>query len=257
SNMRPPFLYRVFYETSATLSSYVSKHTHVKHREQPKLKLREGNAFQAISKFSAARDLTRVRMERHLRWQQKRDPSSYISAFNCIRYAVRRAEFHSNHSQRIGQRISVAKISTSGLIAATVRGTLEETVLTTWKDSLLGKTESVTVTTRDVQIPAWVHESAIPDDAAAISVEQLATSGAVMWLSITELRLSNLKVPATKGHDYEWLACGAIPKSNIIRIMPFDGTTLHQEQGPKVVRSLRSREPWVFDWQQQMWILRA
>jgi hypothetical protein len=82
--MLPANLYRTFHETSATLSSYVGEETHVKHRQTPKLKLHDGNAFQAISHFSMVNDLRRERIERHLSWQTKRDPSSFISAFNDL-----------------------------------------------------------------------------------------------------------------------------------------------------------------------------
>jgi hypothetical protein len=80
--MIPENFYRVQYEDSATLCQFVSVDTHSKHREAPKLKIQSGNAFQSIAKFLAARDLTTQRIERHFCWQQKREPSSYISAFN-------------------------------------------------------------------------------------------------------------------------------------------------------------------------------
>lgn len=81
-NLRPPRLYRVFYENSATLSCFVTKHNHVRHRQEPDLRFQEDNAFQAIEPFVPSRDLAPPRIERHLKWTQKVDPSSYISAFN-------------------------------------------------------------------------------------------------------------------------------------------------------------------------------
>lgn len=48
SKILPGFFYRTFYETSITLSPYVSKDTHAKHRETPALKIKKGNAFQSV-----------------------------------------------------------------------------------------------------------------------------------------------------------------------------------------------------------------
>jgi hypothetical protein len=84
SKIVPPFFYRTGYETSVTLSAYTSKDTHAKHREQPKLKISNGNAFQAICKFILRNDLNRERIERQLKWNKRKDPSSYISVFNKL-----------------------------------------------------------------------------------------------------------------------------------------------------------------------------
>ncbi|KAF2676520.1 hypothetical protein K458DRAFT_396827 [Lentithecium fluviatile CBS 122367] len=208
SKILPKFFYRD-YENSATLSTFTSKHTHVKHRMASNLRLHEENAFQAIGNFSPTRDLTCHRIERHLRWQQKKDPSSYISAFGDIGNAVRRAQFHYSFAQgtHIGERITITAIGTADLVPITVRGRLQETIVT-WtvhKDGILTwkTTSGEKVEERDVEIPCWVHKKAVPEDETPISVEQLAASGADVWLSITELRLCNLKVPATKGHHYD------------------------------------------------------
>src|SRR5690242_13921105 len=84
SKMLPLFFYRTFYETSVTLSSRVSKDTHVKHRERQRLKIQKGNAFQAVGEVNIRRGLTTPRMQRHLIWNKQRDPSSYISVFNNL-----------------------------------------------------------------------------------------------------------------------------------------------------------------------------
>jgi len=73
-------------------------------------------------------------------------------------------------------------------------------------------------------------------------------------MSITELRQSNLRIPYTEGHDYEWLALGRIAKTSILRVMPFDGNVLHQKNSGRIVYSLESMEPWVFDWRAEMWV---
>lgn len=80
--MRPKELFRTGYETSITLSSYVTKDTHAKHRQVPDLIIDEKNAFQSVGKFKLSEDLTLERIERHLVWNKKREPSSFISAFD-------------------------------------------------------------------------------------------------------------------------------------------------------------------------------
>jgi hypothetical protein len=82
SNMLPPEFYRTHYETSTTLSANVDKHTHPKHRSNIKLKIGGDNAFQSIGSFRLSIDLTRERIERHLVWNKKKDPSSLISVFD-------------------------------------------------------------------------------------------------------------------------------------------------------------------------------
>ncbi|KAF2793250.1 hypothetical protein K505DRAFT_244819 [Melanomma pulvis-pyrius CBS 109.77] len=254
SNILPHTFYRVFYETSATLSSYVSRDIHANHRETPQLKLEEGNAFQALGK-AAVRDLTNQRIERHLKWAQKKDPSSFISAFDNINDAKRRARFHYDKSRRIGQRICCAQISTSGLVPATVRTEVTETEKLTTKTLLGIKSVTVTETTRNVQIPIWVCKTAILDGRTEMSLQELILSGADVWLSITEIRVSDLRVPALKGHHYEWVAWGKIPKSCVQRVMPYDGKMLHRVEPPTIVYSFTSNEPWIFDYATEMWIL--
>lgn len=82
SNMLPSILYRTFYEISATLSSRVSKDTHVRHRENEGLRLREGNAFQTVGEVKFENNLTKEGIERHLVWNKKLNPSTWISMFD-------------------------------------------------------------------------------------------------------------------------------------------------------------------------------
>ncbi|KAF2877707.1 hypothetical protein BDV95DRAFT_614810 [Massariosphaeria phaeospora] len=211
----PPSLYRVFYETSATLCSYVNEHTHPEHRDSRSLKIASENAFQAIGPFnSLTANLTRQRIERHLGWNIKKDPSSYISAFNAIEDAERRAGFHFKKSGRIGWRLSVAEIRATDLVPATIRAKLEETIKTFNDQGTFADQEKIT---RNVEIPIWVRATAVPQDRSSISEQQLSDSGADIWLSITELRISDLQLSSKKGHDYEWLAFGRIPKSCIVK----------------------------------------
>jgi hypothetical protein len=57
------------------------------------------------------------------------------------------------------------------------------------------------------------------------------------------------------GHDYKWLACGAIPKARVLKVMPYDGKQLYKKRTTKIVRSINSIDDWVFDWDKQKWIL--
>ena len=60
----------------------MSKDTHAKHRETPGLKIKEGNAFQAVGEFKIETEATKERIERHLVWNKKKNPSAYISVFD-------------------------------------------------------------------------------------------------------------------------------------------------------------------------------
>jgi len=83
SKILPPAFYRIHHENSATLSKHVTLDTHTKRRECPRLGSKPGNAFQALGTFQV-RDFTKERIERHLVWNKKEDPSSHVSVFNNI-----------------------------------------------------------------------------------------------------------------------------------------------------------------------------
>lgn len=182
-------------------------------------------------------------------------------------WAKRRAEFHYKESKRIGMRVSIAAISTHDLIPATVRGHLETVVKVETKDSLLGKTEKKATKIHRIELPVWIRSTARPENGSAISPEEWFASKTEMWTSITEIRASNLRkvtpkvrkwdTIATEGHDYEWLACGSVLDKHIMQIMPWDGEMLHRTQDARIVRSIGSVDPWVFDWTTSMWRLDA
>ncbi|KAF9729687.1 hypothetical protein PMIN04_010574 [Paraphaeosphaeria minitans] len=208
SRILPESFYRVFYEDSATLTPYVSKHTHPKHRGRLGFTMSDKVAFQSIGTFSVSEDFTRDRIERQLVWNQKKNPSSFVSASDSINVAKRRAHFHSpdGKSNRIGVRIAIARISTHGLRPVTIHADLKETIQNIGKDEFgLDTLEDLSTEIRPVQIPAWIHEDALSGyhDATSMTLEELEAAEPEIWLSITELRHCNLKVPATRGHDYE------------------------------------------------------
>ena len=162
-------------------------------------------------------------------------------------------------------RISIARIETNGLIPATVRAQMATTVTVTTKMPTRLIPDDVHEATKihNITIPVWIRDKAVPKDRSAITPEQLESSGADMWLSITEIRSSDLKLIlpkirycdtiAAKGHDYEWLACGFIPKSTITHVMPWDGVRLHKIKDARIVHSIDSPDPWVFDANSRMW----
>lgn len=105
----------------------------------------------------------------------------------------------------------------------------------------------------------------MPKDGSAITRQQLKASGADLWVSITELRISDLRdLPRgssvyegimKKGHDYEWLCLGSIKKSLITRVMPWDGEVLHATEGTDIVWSKYSPEHYIYDWGIKQWRL--
>jgi hypothetical protein len=167
--------------------------------------------------------------------------------------AKRRANFlyYDSGQMHMGERITIAVIGTKDMVPITIRGVLRETIITTWITGHFGSK----TTEREVAIPASVHRKAMPDDQSSISLAQLSASGADMWLSIREIRHSNLRVPASKGHWYEWLACGVIPRSRVSAVWPFDGRIVHHKPSKEPIRSIKSTENWVFHWEKQMWML--
>lgn len=84
NKLLPKRFYWTFYETSANLSSYVTDHTHVKHRSRKNLKIDCRNAFQAIGEFSIRRSMGQETIKRHLVWNRKKVPSAYIPVFNSF-----------------------------------------------------------------------------------------------------------------------------------------------------------------------------
>ncbi|KAF1949417.1 hypothetical protein CC80DRAFT_540257 [Byssothecium circinans] len=255
SNMLPHRLIRVAYEDSSTLSAYNS---HGRHRQKPELSLEADIAFQAYGTFDSNKDLTRDRIERHLVWGMRVNPSPYISSFNNLKPAIKRAHMLARGSSKVAERIVLAELRTDDLRAITIKATVRETLVTTFEKAEDGshKDPQVDITSREVIIPAWISSNVLPAGRTRpLSLHRLIKNGAELFLSITELRRCNLNVPAHKGHDYEWLACGVIPESRVRRVMPFDGVNLHEHPGPRPVVSLWSQLPWVFNWELQMWRL--
>lgn len=159
----------------------------------------------------------------------------------------------------VAHRVSIAKISTAGLVAATISAHCI-TKRTIANEVRFGETTRSTTTKRRVNMPIYVNEQSIPTDKSAIGLDQLLKKpGAEIWVSIPELGISNvMKQPCrhgrnyrkitTSGQGYEWLALGQIDESRIECMMPFDGKILHEHRGANTVWSRHCRDDWVWDW---------
>jgi hypothetical protein len=84
ANNRPSHLYRSFFEDSATLSAFVPKACHKKHKDVPHLKLADENAFQNHGDFHPLLDMTPERMRRQHQTPKKIDPSPFVSTFDNL-----------------------------------------------------------------------------------------------------------------------------------------------------------------------------
>lgn len=127
----------------------------------------------------------------------------------------------------------IAEIDTTGLIPATLHGD-EQLVETLFVEN------SLTVVTSDankrrVHIPVWVRDTARPADGSNITPQQLTTSGADMWVSVDEQRMSDIGIRCSTSHDKEWLCCGPVPLEHIDRVMPYDGKTVYGDKRREVV----------------------
>ncbi|KAJ4377070.1 hypothetical protein N0V86_006511 [Didymella sp. IMI 355093] len=266
-NIPPEKVFRTFHEESKTASAFMAEENQPKNRQAEGFKINPRYAFQPLWHPDVRRDLTLNRIDRHLSWPTVEDPSSYVSTFDSEYYATKRADFHANESQKIGHRISIAVITTRDLVAATVHARYK----TTWlRITRRGKgrpimKEEVHKTYLQVKIPVWVRQSIVPSDGSAITFKQLKASGAELWVSITELRASDLRLVSKKtdlftgimekGHTYEWLCLGGILKEHVTCIMPFDGVATYREQGSNIIWSLNSPAHYIYDWTMKQWRL--
>jgi hypothetical protein len=107
TNMRPAHLYRSFHEDNGTLSAFVTKNCHKKHKDVPHLRLADNNAFQNHGDFHPLKDMTPERMRRQLQTSKKIDPSPFVSAFNNLgelSYHLKNSFASSNAYQNLPRR---------------------------------------------------------------------------------------------------------------------------------------------------------
>jgi len=179
-----------------------------------------------------------------------------------------RAKFLYQVSLRDARRVSVAKISTSGLVPAFFEATLVTPIdpddnntpdEPTTEGTETGPSNSNSANTHiksKVKIPIWVSRTVVPADRSPISVGDFERSGSEVWMSVYENRLSGLNIPdgsiARSGQAEEWLAGGYIPKSRIVNVWPFDGEKVRITEGDEVVTSSHNID-WEYDWKHWIW----
>jgi hypothetical protein len=134
------------------------------------------------------------------------------------------------------------------LIPAEMHGTLQEYAV-----NYLGNTLNFVKTsekTKAAKWPIWVRDTARPADDSSISIQQFHNSGADMWMRGKELRKTgpyDMDCGAPAKRDNEWLSCGPIPISCIVKGMPFDGNKLYRGKQHKLVRSRESLEIYIYN----------
>lgn len=138
-------------------------------------------------------------------------------------------------------------------------------IITIFGRGRLSKVTEEYVEVHDVTLPAWIRDSARAAYGPVITSQQLKASGADLWVSIAELRCSDLRKLSKdtglyaeilhKGHDYEWLCLGSIEKAHITCVMPWDGKTLHPSEGTRIVWSRSSPEQYVYNRELRQWRL--
>ena len=117
------------------------------------------------------------------------------------------------------------------------------------------QTENTTYVSRNIRIPIWVRQNPSLNRGVPVMLEDLIASGVEIWMSISEIRVSDMRCSASRGHSYEWLALGKISSSSILHIWPYDGKTLHKKEPSYTVYSINSAQPWIFSWEREMWVL--
>ncbi|KAI0176990.1 hypothetical protein BJ166DRAFT_12114 [Pestalotiopsis sp. NC0098] len=158
-------------------------------------------AFQARGSFDLAQELTRDRVERHLNWSDTAAPlSSFISVFDSYEKAQERADFHSHYAPRFRRetRVSIAEISTAGLVQTMFQSSASSPA-----------------------IPIWVDRTHLHKTLATSYGGAPASPVAAIWVSVGEIR-PVLGIPEGIGQDDEWLAFRHILRDRVDRIVPYD-----------------------------------
>ncbi|KAH7385261.1 hypothetical protein DE146DRAFT_195302 [Phaeosphaeria sp. MPI-PUGE-AT-0046c] len=198
-SLLPRKLYRTAYEGSGTLSQFVTPDCLTKHRDVPHLKLHEENAFQNVGDFDLIHDMNRYQMERQLVTLKKKDPSPFVSTTSDYAVAKKRASTQYNRSRLVGHRVYIAEINTAGLVPATLHSD-EQLVETLYVENSLTMVTSDANKSR-VHIAVWIRDTARPADGFAITPQHFYESGADMYVSVDEQRVSDLVVRACTNHN--------------------------------------------------------
>ncbi|KAF2821207.1 hypothetical protein CC86DRAFT_470947 [Ophiobolus disseminans] len=223
-NLLPRASFPTSYEESATLNRNVPKECFKKHRDNPHLKLAEGNTFQNIGDFNPWQDMVPPRIRRHYNPQMFRDPSPFVSSYHTVVEAETRAYKQYNDNRKVGQRVTVTMIDFKGLVPATMHGTMAS-----------GMVYFV--------------------DGTLTNMDHTQKTRRVKWPGV-ELRKTgkyDMDCGAADTHDNEWLCCGPVPDWTIMKVMPLDGNDLHPKKTHEIIKSLRSIEKYVYNWDKLQW----
>jgi hypothetical protein len=139
-----------------------------------------------------------------------------------------------------------------------------QTSSSAYKKKAKGEDESIvpirkgSVKTRSARIPVWVRRSVVPAGGSSIPLDKWQDLQAEMWICVAEVKKSDdggLHVEASPKHNGEWLCCGAIKKSSVTKVMPYDGETeYHDDDTDYIVRSKINKQ-WIWDWILSRWVL--
>lgn len=166
--------------------------------------------------------------------------------------------YYISRGVHIGLRSSVVEISMEGFIPATIHATLREVekiFVGKWPNEKIKYMTPSESQKKRVKIPVWVKAKGITRDSPATTVEELWKAGCQLHFSVAELRRTdfNFRLPATMGHDGEWLIAGFVPKSAIEGIFPYDGNKIHYVRPSIPVYSPKSALGHIWDWEAAGW----
>ncbi|KAL6172163.1 hypothetical protein ACJQWK_02339 [Exserohilum turcicum] len=253
--VHPDNVYRWSHEKNGTLASTMTRAKHNNHRDVPGLMLNEGNAFQSVGTFKPNIDLTPERIQRHLNPRATRDPTPFISTTSSLRDAEKAVLKLHNKSKLAPRCLTITTLDTSRLVPAVLKATM----LTTIKTHVPDQKDPISTRTveRYVEMPIWILDkvphSGNPEDRPSCELEDILQDGGILWLSLTELKESDLSLWASDAHMNEWLAVSSIPESIVTKSRPFDGAILHSEKSTEFVQARGSPEPFYWNFDQKRW----
>lgn len=155
-------------------------------------------------------------------------------------------------------RIYVAEIKANHLVPVIIKGPLRFSESTFIEDSL--EITNTKIQDLAAEIQAWIPAASVPKDGLPFSVDKYISDGAEMWMSIVELKKSNIGFECNIKHDNEWFSCGPIKMSQILDVLPFDGYAAHRHDGTRPgqkIISKRSTIRYKWNWDERKWIPKA
>ncbi|KAI4689277.1 uncharacterized protein J4E88_002627 [Alternaria novae-zelandiae] len=184
------------------------------------------------------------------------NPTPFISTTSRLALAEKKVKHLHDKTRKVPRCLVVTSLDISKIVPATLTANMTTTTnghTTEHKD-----TDHIEETVYDdIEIPIWVlfqddyegpaHER--PD----CEVNDVLDAGGIFWFSVNELKVSDLRVWAGDDHRGEWLAVSSIPKSLIVRAMPFDGMVLHTSKTTEVIQARGSPEPYLWNHDNVCW----